>query len=136
MQIFKNIVIVTSLSVIPLSVSNAYENVIGISVGSPGYTISYNRENFRISAGFEEFHAGLDLLWNVEWAGTLGGYSYTGAQWLDETDKEWGIKTGLGISVPLVGTNAECFGEFGPVWYGQNRSDIEFEGSFGVRLMF
>ncbi|RXJ74492.1 hypothetical protein CS022_02605 [Veronia nyctiphanis] len=136
MNKLRNISVLAIFSMFPFSHASAYQNVVGVAVGSQGYAVNYNRENFRLSIAFDDFSAGLDLLWNMEWAGNFGGYSYTGAVWVDDPLKEWGIKTGLGIAAPMGSTNMEMYAEYGPVWYGKNRSDIEFEGSVGVRFAF
>ncbi|MGF1703159.1 hypothetical protein L4D09_22980 [Photobacterium makurazakiensis] len=109
----------------------------GVFLGSPtsGLTFQY-WDKIQLAVGLDTFSVSVDAKWYLN---ELTGrtdlapfYSYTGLQWVDDRDNQWGPRAGLGFVLPL--RNVQIYAEAGPTWYIEDSSNIELEGAVGVRF--
>lgn len=109
----------------------------GVYVGSPtlGLSAQY-RDDFQFALGLDTFSFSADAIWNVSDLSHQTVYSplyiYTGIQWVDDSEHQWGPRAGLGIVLPYHAFH--FYAEGGPTWYMKKESDMEFEGAVGVRF--
>ncbi|MGF1725261.1 hypothetical protein [Photobacterium nomapromontoriensis] len=109
----------------------------GVFLGTPtsGVTVQY-WDRLQFAVGLDTFSVSADAKWYFnEFTGRTDlapFYVYTGLQWVDDNQQEWGPRTGVGAS--LYFPRFQLYAEGGPTWYLQDESSVEFEGSLGVRF--
>ncbi|MBV7263295.1 hypothetical protein KCG43_14910 [Photobacterium sp. WH24] len=121
-----------------LSTSALASQSAGIFLGSPMSGVQYKHNDLRFSLGLDEFGFAVDKTFNL---GTLTrnpqlnmGYTFVGAQYVDNHYDKLGIRSGIGLEVPI--NQFELYGEVGPTLYMVEDVDVELEAAMGVRVRF
>ncbi|PSW16901.1 hypothetical protein C9I98_20360 [Photobacterium sanctipauli] len=108
----------------------------GVFLGSPtsGLTLQY-WDRVQFGLGLDTLSFSVDAKWYLsEFTGRTDlapFYTYTGLQWVDDNEDDWGPRAGLGFILPIG--SAHMYAEAGPTWYVDS-SNIEFEGALGFRF--
>ncbi|MEH6530957.1 MAG: hypothetical protein V7735_06390 [Photobacterium frigidiphilum] len=108
----------------------------GLFLGSPtsGITAKY-QDDYKFAVGLDTFSVSADVMWNLGEVTARTQYSplytFVGLQWVDDSEKKWGPRAGLGLEVPFL--YFHLYAEAGTTWYVDD-SSMELEGAAGVRF--
>lgn len=135
---YKRAILASSILALSMKVSAAGTPLTaGVYLGGPtsGLTVQY-RDDFQFSVGLNTFSLTADAIWNVSdlSRGTLYSpfYTFTGIQWVDDSEQVWGPRAGVGLVIPFK--TFHFYAEGGMTMYLQNESSTELEGAVGVRF--
>ncbi|ELR64305.1 hypothetical protein C942_02887 [Photobacterium marinum] len=134
----KKAVLISTLLALPMQAAALTSPLTaGVFLGSPtsGLTVQY-RDDYKFAVGFNEPSFSVDAIWNASDMATGSMYSplygFTGIQWVDDSEHEWGPRGGVGIVLPYH--YVHMYAEAGVTWYMQKESSMEVEGAVGVRF--
>ncbi|WP_299022019.1 hypothetical protein [uncultured Photobacterium sp.] len=135
---FKKAILISTLLALPMQAAALSSPLTaGVYLGSPtsGLTVQY-RDDYQFAVGLNTLSFSADAIWNVSdmAQNTLYSpfYGFTGIQWVDDSEHQWGPRGGVGIVLPYH--SLHLYAEAGVTWYMQKESSMEVEGAVGVRF--